>query len=110
MNGKKNENVKADPETLFNFFKNANFDENFQNYNININLLNSANDNDKINMPITDSEVNYAIKSLKNNKACGIDQILNEHLKALSVRMVPTLTNLFNLVLDSRFIPDSWTI
>ena len=110
LNGKKNENIKADSETLFIFFKNANVDENSQNPNININLINSANDNDKINMPITDSEVNYAIKSLKNNKACGIDQILNEHLKALSIRMVPTLTNLFNLVFDSGYIPESWTI
>lgn len=40
-----------------------------------MNPLNSANDNNKINMPITGSEVNYAIKSLENNNACGIDQI-----------------------------------
>ncbi|MFI0416606.1 MAG: hypothetical protein ACH255_21015 [Candidatus Thiodiazotropha sp.] len=68
MNGKKNENIEADSETLFNFFKNANVDENYQNHNININLINSANDNDKINMPITDSEVNYAINPLKTIK------------------------------------------
>lgn len=109
LNGKKSSQVKADPESLFNFFKNTNFDENIQG-NSNLNSLNDENVNECINGPITESEVNDAIRGLKNNKASGIDLILNEHLKSLSKDIIPTLSNLFNLIFDTGYIPESWTL
>lgn len=38
--------------------------------------------NEEINLPITPYEIVQAVNSLKNNKSTGIDEILNEHIKA----------------------------
>ena len=45
-----------------------------------------------------------AIKLLKNNKSHGIDNVLNEHLKSTTSQML----RLFNMIFDSRIIPESW--
>ena len=71
-------------------------------------LINSAN-NDVINAPFTDEEVLKATRSLKNNKACCPDLIMNEFLKVATPIMLSVFTTLFNLVLESGFIPKSWT-
>ena len=47
---------------------------------------------------ITPIEVHKAIKSLKNNKAAGIDQIHGELLKNGGEVIVNQLTHLFDLV------------
>ena len=49
-----------------------------------------------------------AIKSLKNNKSHGIDNILNEHLKTSTSQMLPIYVTLFNMIFDSGIIPESW--
>ena len=53
-----------------------NFDKNCDNATNNI--------NEEINSRITENEIKSTIKNLKNNKASGIDLILNEHLKSLA--------------------------
>ena len=35
-----------------------------------------------LNSRIPEEEISHVIKSLKSNKACGIDMILNEYLKS----------------------------
>ena len=47
---------------------------------------------------------------MKNNKASGIDLILNEHLKTLSQTLSPILVNLFNLIFDTGIFPEIWTL
>ena len=49
-------------------------------------------------------------KKLKNNKASGIDLILNEHLKTLSQMFSTILVNLFNLIFDTGIFPETWTL
>ena len=49
------------------------------------------NENEEINSRITEDEIKSTIKKLKNNKASGIDRILNEHLKSLSHIISPTI-------------------
>ena len=63
--------------------------------------------NEEINVAFTVDEIRNAIKSLKNNKASGIDLILNEQLKILSHMISPILVNLFNLVFDTGIIPEA---
>ena len=46
---------------------------------------------------------------LKNNKATGDDQILNEYIKSTADIMIKTYTKLFNVILDTGVIPDSWS-
>ena len=64
--------------------------------------------NDILNGEITTDEVIKAIKSLKAGKAAGLDMILNDYIKVSMDIMVPVYIKLFNLVLDSGHIPDSW--
>ena len=73
--------------TLYTFFKELNDNDKCKSENdqteetLNISL----EDNDVIlNSPITDREILKCIKSLKNNKACGNDEIINEYIKTTS--------------------------
>ena len=111
LNGKKQEKTEADPDEMFNFFKKSNFDENAESHQNNANQTGENTiHNTSINEPIAESEVKKAINHLKNNKSCGIDSIVNEHLKSLSHIIAPPLVNIFNLVFDSGIIPESWTL
>ena len=51
-----------------------------------------------------------AIKRLKNNKACGLDNILNEFLKASCIKLIRVFVKLFNLVLLTGKMPSDWSI
>ena len=44
---------------------------------------------------------------LKNNKA-GYDRVLNEHISSTVSILLSLYTKLFNLILDTRVIPDEW--
>ena len=66
--------------------------------------------NDELDEPISEDEVLKAIKSLKNNKACSDDLILNEFLKASKEVLSRLYTKIFNLVLDSGRIPEKWVM
>ena len=52
------------------------------------------------------TEVLKAIKTLKNNKAPGIDNILPEVLKHRGPDMAQELCHLFNIVWNSKTVPD----
>ncbi len=47
---------------------------------------------------------------LNNNKACGIDLIINEFLKCSKDSMCDLYVNFFNLVLKTCIIPKDWVI
>eukprot|EP00745_Piridium_sociabile_P003660 TRINITY_DN12129_c0_g1_i7.p1 TRINITY_DN12129_c0_g1~~TRINITY_DN12129_c0_g1_i7.p1 ORF type:complete len:243 (+),score=18.33 TRINITY_DN12129_c0_g1_i7:90-818(+) len=55
-------------------------------------------------------EVLNVFKSLKNNKACGVDSLTNELLKAASDFFLTVFTHFFNLVLMSGKCPVDWTV
>jgi len=57
---------------------------------------------------ISISEVQHAIKKLKNNKAAGIDEIPAEYLKGGGDTMAQTLTHICNLVWSGEKVPDDW--
>jgi hypothetical protein len=65
--------------------------------------------NIELNQDITEAEVLYAVKSLKNNKACGGDLILNEFLKHATVKLMPVFVRICNIVFHSGIVPDSWS-
>ena len=54
------------------------------------------------------TEVLKAIKTLKNNKAPGIDNITPEVLKHGGPGMAQELCHLFNIVWNSGTVPDEW--
>ena len=55
---------------------------------------------------ISTEEVESALKSMKDGKATGIDEIPTECLKALSAESLSILTELCNKIYSSGYIPD----
>lgn len=111
---KKTEETHATLDDLFNFYKDSNEHNNDSYDNDFIETL-TIHDlqrlaNDEININITAEEIVKAAKSLKNNKSPGLDNILNEHLKSTINLMCPLYVKLFNLILDTGIVPDSWTL
>jgi len=108
-NTKRKEEVlnKISCEAFAEHFKDLNFDDQPREENktsfdgTNSELLNGA---------FTEEEIEKCVKKLKNNKACGLDKILNEFI----IHTFPTLKqvyiNLFNLALKSGVVPTDWTI
>ena len=66
--------------------------------------------NDTINVAFTYKEISDHIRSLKNNKSPGIDNILNEFIKHCPNELILIIVKLFNVILDSGIIPSDWTI
>lgn len=62
-----------------------------------------------LNDPISLNEIISAIKTLKANKSSGIDEIINEYITSTTQVMLPIYELLFNVILDSGFIPEDWT-
>ena len=70
-------------ETLYDHFKNLNVKNDNDDFNFNIQTA-DVNDNCELNKSFSEGDILHAIKSLKNNKSCGNDLILNEFLKCAS--------------------------
>ena len=66
---------------------------------------------DILNNPITQDEIEKNIRSCKNGKAPSQqDFIINEYLKNTKTQMIPLYTSLFNMILDSGILPDTWLV
>ena len=63
---------------------------------------------DELDQPINAEEITKCVKNLKNNKAFADDHIINEYIKSTLTTMLPIYVDLFNIILDSGIIPDSW--
>ena len=102
---KDNENI--DIETLYDFFKTLN-EQNENGYlpqDLNIVL---TNDDELLNSPITEGEICKCIRTLKDNTSSSNDKIINEYLKYTVDAMLPIYVSFFNIVLETGIIPDSW--
>ena len=99
-------NVSANFDDLFEHFKNLNatdLDE--------FSLPNTqSNSNSIINNDFTEDEICNGIKKLKCNKACGIDNIANEFIIDSCNMIAPTITKLFNIILETGLITQKWCI
>jgi len=73
------------------------------------NLLNDYN-NEYINNSFTEKEITDVIKKLRNNKSCGIDNVVNEFLKNCPNIAICVIVKLFNIVLETGIVPSSWCI
>ena len=66
--------------------------------------------NQILNSKITVEEIYLRVKDLKNGKACGMDTILNEFIKATFNKLKLLYVELFNRILNTGQIPEAWTI
>ena len=58
--------------------------------------------------PITPNEVSSIIRSIKNSRATGPDNICNLHIKNLGPIAINVLTTIFNKSISSNTIPQIW--
>ena len=66
--------------------------------------------NTELKAPITVNEISKVILTLKNQKACSMnDNVLNEYLKYSKNAMLPIYCKLFNLILNTGIIPEAWS-
>jgi len=110
ISGKKRNTVKANIALLENHFKTVNADDTVFDFTSDESQPTTVYNNDLLNAEITCEEIEHCINLLKNNKACGIDNILNEHIKASFPIMKDVYVKLFNLVFKSGIVPSNWTI
>ena len=64
----------------------------------------------ELDKEISEKEILQAVKSLKNNKACGDDKVINEYIRSTIELFLPVFKCLFNYVLETRNIPQNWTL
>ena len=103
-------NTKSPPaQAFYDYFKNLN-ENDLASTNDDQNDMDIQDDNDLLNSKITESEILISISSLNNGKSPGEDSILNEYIKTTKTLFLPLYTYLFNAVLDSGTLPDSWLI
>ena len=77
---------------------------------INVNdIYTNLNANNHLNAPFTSVEIDKCIKLLKNNKSPGIDKVLNENIKCTKTQMLPIYVKLFNIILETVYIPSNWS-
>ena len=112
-NSRKTHDIPID--TLYDYFKtinaNTNLDTDDEIDGIDINELCGHPLYDSIlNGVISESEISERITKLKNNKAPGAGGILNEYLKHSSPLLIPIYFKLFNIILYTGILPDSWTL
>ena len=91
------------------------FVEHFRNLNSNVHGSEHVNEDitydaifDELDAPITEREVEEAIRNLKRNKSCSEDLILNEVFLECTDILTPSLVLLFNSVFESGFFPEAW--
>ena len=112
----KKENPDISTETFFEYFKNLNSDDlesdSSDDIVIDIDAVIENNPlyDEILNGSITEKEVTEAINKLKSSKAPGNDSILNEYIKNTPQAFIPLYCKLFNIVLNTGIIPDSWLL
>ena len=77
--------------------------------NLHDNIFN-VEDNPELDYPFTEGEICKVIKSLKCNKACGSDAVLNEFIISTVDIFLPIYIRLFDYILQSGKIPNDWVI
>jgi hypothetical protein len=72
---------------------------------------NRINDwNENLDGEISKEEILKCVKSLKNDKACADDFIINEYIKSTCNQLLDIYVKLFNIIFKYGLIPESWIL
>ena len=95
---------------LHKHFKNISEDDD-ENNNFNFEDISGIHlDTTELNCLFTEDEIKKSISKLKNGKAGGADEILNEHIKSTIDLMMPVYVKLFNKVVSTGEVPEDWLV
>ena len=99
-------------EDLYDCFKSTHSFDEIVECGENENVIFCMNDgiSKELNESITDDEIRNIVKNLSNNKAGGYARIVNEYIKSTIDQCIDIYVQLFNLVFDSGFSPECWTV
>ena len=99
-------------EDLYDCFKATNSFDEIDECGENANVIFCMNDgiSKELNESITEDEIRNIVNKLSNNKAGGYDRIVNEYIKSTIDQCIDIYVQLFNLVFDSGFSPECWTV
>ena len=96
-------------DSFFDFFKGINSVQNDEDHSGDfLSKIDSDDNNNILNVPITAEEITKCILKLKTSKAPGPDQILKEYIKCTSEPLRPIYVQLFNFVLNTGIVPEKW--
>ena len=104
----KSSKCSVDIKVFYEFFKSLNENQNketIEDVSIQVNHVNEV-----LDCRITRDEIVKSINKLKNGKAPGSDNILNEHIKATMHIFLPLYEILFNIIFDTGIVPEEWLI
>lgn len=73
-----------------------------------VTFLQQGLNTDQLNNPFTEAEVKEHISRLKNGKASGCDDIINEYIKHSATHLMPLNLYLFNRILNEGQVPQEW--
>ena len=108
MNSKNKKASKNVPDinSFYEHFKFLNEESTYPEMQINNNTRSVL----ELDKEISEEEILQAVKSLKNNKACGDDRVINEYIRSTIGLLLPVFKCLFNYVLETGNIPQDWTL
>ena len=87
----------------------TNPDEAFSDYAKNTLKLKTGTKCDLMDAPILIDELLRSVRKLKNGKATGPDEIMNEMIKAGGHSLHECILKLFNMILQYEQVPSTWT-
>ena len=100
-------------ETMFEFFKKTNSSPNKEEHEsdnvVQPQIVNVVDDQHILNRIITENEIQSCINRLKNHKAPGPDNILNEYIKISADILMPIYLKIFNLIFSTGLFPETWS-
>ena len=95
-------------DSFFSFYEELNSDDKNDNQSFPLDDFCLEDDDVILNSKIQEDEILHCINSLKNGKSAGDDRILNEYLKSTKTIFLPVYKKLFNNILNTGIIPESW--
>ncbi|KAG6465037.1 hypothetical protein O3G_MSEX014898 [Manduca sexta] len=109
---KKKENILNNRKDIINiateFYKTLYSDQKYDHlHHTNINCIHTKINDCRVS-PFDTEEVSNSIKRLKIGKSPGADHITNEAIITACTLLSPSLTHLFNRILESAVIPKQW--
>jgi len=99
----------VDINVFYDFYKKLNADETDNSAEPNAEFP-SIDFQNNLNAEISVEEIHKAVRSLKNGKASGLDLIINEYIKNSIDKLTDLYYKLFNMILTTGYLPESWTI